>query len=163
MEDDKNPWEEKLKFGLDVAKSEYQNEIQRFHELDNKLNMLLVVFVCIVTGIGFVIPEFVGMLRTVSIVLICIVITLLVLSLAVIIGGFFPRDLKVINTEQFTEAEFYEEKSQIDFLSGIIAGYENCIKQLKRQNTAKIVCLKIAYFLLGVAFVLFGIIILMII
>lgn len=150
--------EQKLSIALDVAKAEYEHEIDRFHKLDGKFNMLLAVFASIVAGVGFVVQSSIAACNASVIVLICIVIALLIGALVSIIAGFFPRGYDMPDLEQYTKMEIY--KSEIkNFIGSTIAGYKDCVESVQKRNKEKVFWLKLSYFLMMGAFVFLGILI----
>lgn len=155
----------KLKFeaAFQVAKSEYEGEIKRFHEIDSKFNMLLVVFACVAAGIGFFVPNDDGYSNSVAVkVIVYILAAFMIVSLGLIIFGFFPRQHDRFNLEKFKDVKLYET-GDVNFLSRLIGSYAEYVKCLRCVNARKITCLKAAYISVTISFLLFAIAILLVI
>ena len=144
---------ENLHIAFEIAKLEYDCEFRRFHEADNKLNMLLVFFTALVAGIIAIISVHSENLSAAHYILLGVLLTIMAFTLVVIILGLFPRALGAMDVLKMATKE-ESEKTSYKFMGTYINAYNACTQKVRKIVQFKMVATAIALILLAVDCVL---------
>ena len=128
---------ENLKDGYDQIKNIYQIESERLKTSDEKLNMMLVFNAAIIALLIVVIPFPVNSVRNVfSIILFSLFSVSMILTVACIFIGLFPRKLSTIAIKNYTDASQYNCTRE-QYIGKYMSGYESAIESVANAAEKK--------------------------
>lgn len=142
-----------LRVGYEIAKGEYNNALNRFKELDNKLNMMLVFAACEITAFATTLYLF-GDPTLKKIYLLVFLVAYLAAVLSIIIG-LFIKYFDLIDENKLIEDSNYDEET-INFLGGYIKSYVDCIKKIENKIQNKVQAFKAASILICIDLAIFS-------
>lgn len=126
--------ETQLKEALEIARTEYQNEISRFRDLDNKLNMMLVLAVGILAALGIIVSSSVATANVCVKILLGIISGLILAVVIIIVIGLFPQRYNAPDIQALASKNNYT-KDDIEFLGSYISAYSNnCYGRIKMEE-----------------------------
>lgn len=148
---------ENLNTTLDIAKSSYQDSLDRIKNVESKLNILLVFGAGLLAGLNIILPYPESILQhtriALNIFLIEFFVSLVVSFICILIGLFINR-LRVIDSKVFVDNEI-KNKSIPEVLGSYLATYHVCIESIEKHKKMKNIMFVIAFISLLVALVLF--------
>lgn len=138
---------------LEIAKAEYENVFRRFHEADNKLNMLLAFLAALVAGTIATRALQSGEMAGWQVSLWVALFVLLLEAALCIAYGLFPRSMSVIKIDLATLIVTSEE-DESKFLREQIKDYGNCIEKANTVTRSKMHSAMLALGLLLISLIL---------
>lgn len=148
-----------LEKGFSIVRKEYENALNRFKDIDNKFNILLVFVAGEIAAFGSTFSLINGSFwfNIFYIALFCLSIFVSVLLIFI---GLFTRKIDLIDTDEFDNFNIYLS-TRIQFLLDYIATYKKCIKSIEKHIKQKTLIFNITIFF--VLFVLLIFIVFMIV
>ena len=137
--------EENYNNAFEIVKCEYQNALNRFRDLESKLNMLLVFLASILAGL-LVIVNFINKsskgLYIASLVCLVLAFIFLIVTFSFLIDGLFPRKHIMFDIDVFQHKTTYKE-DKIDFMGQNISCFVECVNKLNdicRRKSRDVKC-----------------------
>lgn len=135
----KNNWH----YGLEIAQKEYEMRLNRIRDVDNKLNMMLVIFAALLAALGLVVDSTSIQLDSGKKAIIVFTFFVLLFSMIIILIGLYPRQYQMLSSKALIEEKTFD-KDEITFAQDYLFDYSDCIKSIEKIMKSKLSFLQIS-------------------